>query len=548
MDMNWLLIWVVTASCALTGFQLLKQGRRGWPRVLLPIGIAGVLLVAWLIHPETAGYWAGLAWAIFLLIPGIIHSRIERLLAKRKYTTVRRLSQLIAVLHPFPDSRYPVQLFRALELIQSRQTQQAASLLDKLAANANPMGRMAVVLRTRLSGDWSGYLQWFRSHRPEQFSVNEPLVLDCFIQALGETGQRDAMVRSYAQLVAPRASVLPEYPLNLTRAKVAAFLGATETVGEIFAGPLQELPPEHARFWTATAELVAGNEQEGRSLLQRLEGDGDSLMMAAVERRLSASPKSLTEEPLDALGRDILHEIRHQLDRTSALAAERPRAHAKPWAIWSIAAVLALVFLMEIPGGTTNHENLTRMGAMLIPVDQRQGEWWRVITAAFLHFGFIHFAVNTLGLLIFGSRLERAWGGLPTVAAYLLSAIGSIALAPFFMSDELISLVGASGGVMGLIGSLLADTSIMLFRGRSRALSREFQLLAMVVILQLVFDANTPQVASAAHLLGLAIGIAFGLFWHAVQFLLRSRRLARTDRRDADSNPEISADAVDEYA
>jgi len=63
---------------------------------------------------------------------------------------------------------------------------------------------------------------------------------------------------------------------------------------------------------------------------------------------------------------------------------------------------------------------------------QQLGEWWRVITAAFLHIGPVHLAMNMLGLLIFGSELERALGRWRFLALYLLSVLGGAAAIQLF--------------------------------------------------------------------------------------------------------------------
>jgi membrane associated rhomboid family serine protease len=142
------------------------------------------------------------------------------------------------------------------------------------------------------------------------------------------------------------------------------------------------------------------------------------------------------------------------------------------------------------------------------------GDWHRILSSAFLHFGPLHVSLNLLGLLYFGRRLERSWGGLTLLGTYLLAALGSMALTPWLMDRAALSgptiLIGASGGVMGLVGALLAQTIVDLIRERSGPSVQEFVVLCTVVVLQSTFDANTPEVSSEAHLLGLGIGAGCG--------------------------------------
>ena len=81
------------------------------------------------------------------------------------------------------------------------------------------------------------------------------------------------------------------------------------------------------------------------------------------------------------------------------------------------------------------------------------GQWWRVFTAAFLHIGPIHLAVNMLALLLFGSELERQLGRWRYLSLYLLSALGGAA-AIQLLGDPRVPVAGASAAIYGLLGAL----------------------------------------------------------------------------------------------
>lgn len=89
----------------------------------------------------------------------------------------------------------------------------------------------------------------------------------------------------------------------------------------------------------------------------------------------------------------------------------------------------------------------------LLPREWLDGEYWRLLSYGFLHFGVLHLIVNATCLLAWGVPLERLYGSLPLAALYLgsivLAGAGSILLheGPFVSA-------GASGGVSGLLGAL----------------------------------------------------------------------------------------------
>jgi rhomboid protease GluP len=155
---------------------------------------------------------------------------------------------------------------------------------------------------------------------------------------------------------------------------------------------------------------------------------------------------------------------------------------------------------------------LFRLGA-LFPAAVRAGDWWRLITSLFLHFGALHLAMNMLGLWLLGPFSEFALGSRKFLFVYLLTGLASMAVVMGFGSGpngEQLT-VGASGCVMGLVGV----TAGLMLRGwlQDKALSAKRRLFVMVVIVatQTLFDAMVPEVSMTAHLSGLAIGFAAGI-------------------------------------
>jgi len=123
------------------------------------------------------------------------------------------------------------------------------------------------------------------------------------------------------------------------------------------------------------------------------------------------------------------------------------------------------------------------------------GEWWRVFTAAFLHIGPVHLVMNMLGLLIFGSELERQLGRLRFLALYLLSALGGAAAIQLF-GDPRVPVAGASTAIYGLLGGL----AVLMLHNRQ-------DLRGLLTLLAInVFISFLPGVSLLGHLGGLVAG------------------------------------------
>ncbi|MEU4198545.1 rhomboid family intramembrane serine protease [Streptomyces sp. NPDC045470] len=158
-------------------------------------------------------------------------------------------------------------------------------------------------------------------------------------------------------------------------------------------------------------------------------------------------------------------------------------------------AVLAvgdsLVQGLEMIGGAFVPEDLTFIGVA-------EGEFYRLLTAAFLHQEPMHIIFNMLSLWWLGPPLEAALGRVRFIGLYLLSALGGSALSYLLAAQNQPSL-GASGAVFGLLGA----TAILM-----RRLSYDMRPVLILLALNLVFTFAWPNIAWQAHVGGLVVGAA----------------------------------------
>jgi membrane associated rhomboid family serine protease len=124
------------------------------------------------------------------------------------------------------------------------------------------------------------------------------------------------------------------------------------------------------------------------------------------------------------------------------------------------------------------------------------GEWWRLITAAFLHGNAIHVGLNMFVLWMIGAPVEEAIGRGRFVALYLVSGLSGSAGALLLDPDAVT--VGASGAIFGILGAAL-----ILEWQRSYVLGG--QALGLIVF-NLIFTFAIPNISIGGHLGGLAGG------------------------------------------
>ncbi|MFH8404634.1 rhomboid family intramembrane serine protease [Streptomyces sp. NPDC018019] len=161
------------------------------------------------------------------------------------------------------------------------------------------------------------------------------------------------------------------------------------------------------------------------------------------------------------------------------------------------------VFLAVLSVGSGLVQDLEMIGGAFVPEDLKfigvaEGEWYRLLTAVFLHEQFMHIAFNMLSLWWLGPPLEAALGRLRFIALYLLSGLGGSALSYLLAAQNQPSL-GASGAVFGLLGA----TAILM-----RRLNYDMRPVLILLALNLVFTFAWPNIAWQAHVGGLVIGAA----------------------------------------
>jgi len=164
----------------------------------------------------------------------------------------------------------------------------------------------------------------------------------------------------------------------------------------------------------------------------------------------------------------------------------------------ALVGINVAVFMINLAQGASlgrNDGSLFFDGALFGPV-VANGDWWRLITSAFLHGGLIHLGMNMLMLWWIGSPMEEAIGRARFLALYLVAGLAGSAGALLLSPDAIT--VGASGAIFGILGAALVFERQRNYVLGGSALS--------IIILNLVFTFAVPNISVGGHLGGLAGG------------------------------------------
>lgn len=514
MDLNHLLIWLVCLSCVSTMLNaalISAKNNRGW--IVISVLILGVTAVSAYATPATAGLIGGCLWVILIVAPNIGNRKVDQLSAQQSFGQASKLAKFISLLHPADGWRERPELLRALELAQNGNVAEASAILDRHISAKTPTGRSAIATLYQIEGRWEDLLLWIQDNLSSGTLRKDFDILNSYLRAFGETGNLNGMLLTWERYERTFEKILNIRTRNLTRLFVFAFCGETEQVTKLLSSSLFNYSDTIKIFWLATADQAAGKDTIAREQFLSISDSSDLRIKNSVARRLS-NPVVEAETVLTERSKQILSRISTEMEseaRYNGRVGVKPR---KPFATYFIIGLNLLVFALEVKlGGSTNLENLYNLGA-LVPTEVVAGDWWRLLAAAFLHYGFLHLALNMLGLYLFGRLVEFAIGLPRFILLYFTSAIGSM-LAVTFMSLKGYSqtnfAVGASGCVMGLVGAFAAILLLDWQRKKTRIAARSLRGIVTLIILQVIFDLTTPQISFVGHTSGLIVGFVVGI-------------------------------------
>ena len=176
----------------------------------------------------------------------------------------------------------------------------------------------------------------------------------------------------------------------------------------------------------------------------------------------------------------------------------------------AVVIINILVFLvLELRGDTQSAFFMYEHGAMYPDAVLQNGEWYRLFTCMFLHFGIRHVGNNMLILFFLGDNLERALGHVKYVLIYLISGLGGSVLSMVYMvqSQDYAVSGGASGAIFGVIGALI----YVVARNKGRLEDLTSRRLILMAILSLYYGFSSAGVDNFAHIGGLISGIIMGV-------------------------------------
>jgi rhomboid protease GluP len=199
------------------------------------------------------------------------------------------------------------------------------------------------------------------------------------------------------------------------------------------------------------------------------------------------------------------------IDCGRCLLSTMPEATARPWITYALIAANVAMFGFEIARGASpiapTSQQMLDLGASYPPLTL-DGEWWRLGSSMFLHFGFLHIALNMVCL--YQARVvEQLFGHLGFAAIYLLAGLGG-GIASLVAGSAYAVTAGASGAVFGIYGAFGAFLVLRRSQIQTDAWQRTARSIGTFLVLNLMIGLTAKGISLSAHAGGVIVGFGVG--------------------------------------
>ncbi len=169
---------------------------------------------------------------------------------------------------------------------------------------------------------------------------------------------------------------------------------------------------------------------------------------------------------------------------------------------------IAVFIVLSILGNTEDALFMLNHGAVFVPLVVDGGEYYRIFTSMFLHFGLQHLFYNMLVLIFLGDYLEAAVGKIRFLIIYLAGGIAGnlLSIAYELYTQEFAVSAGASGAIFSVTGALI----YLVLRKKDRVPGLSGQRLILMAVLTILQGMTAIGIDNEAHIGGLAAGFLLG--------------------------------------
>jgi len=511
MDLNRIALWLAAVPALSLLWYSARSPRRSFDWLLVSVLALVTCALGWFAFPQTVGYVAMALVLVTFVLPARLSNAAVRAADRLLYERAFQLARPAALLHPTENWRVTARLYQAFALAQKGHLGEAEALLQLLSRGSNELAGVAAGQRLALMNRWRE-LKSFAEREGLLALQTRPTLLMLYLRALGELRHADELARFMRAQERPLAHSGAQ---GQALVYLFAFTGQPALTERALASTSLGTSGGTRDYWLAVAHAIAGNHEAARHLLSPLRKSADAIVRGRADRLYVELGHAPSEELLSPETRQIVDHFERVLAERQRFAPEDLRGTGRAPLTLMLGVTYVIVYLVGSWGEFLETRDEFGERWAFVAKDIFAGEWWRAFSYLFVHQNWLHLLMNCLGLAVLGPFVERTFGRPRFALLYFVAGCtGSalyLALAVLSPKGENITLVGASGCIMGLLGAHAAVMLRVWLKHRVALARQMFLRLLLMIALQVVFDYTTPGIAALAHGAGLVAGFLCAL-------------------------------------
>ncbi|MBD5136002.1 MAG: rhomboid family intramembrane serine protease [Lachnospiraceae bacterium] len=198
---------------------------------------------------------------------------------------------------------------------------------------------------------------------------------------------------------------------------------------------------------------------------------------------------------------DLRENLENQIENMEF--PQKNKKYSLPYVNICIIMMNIIIFIiLEVHGSTLDSEYMTKYGAANWQLIFEDGQYYRLFTSMFLHFGAAHLINNMFSLFIVGNQVEKIYGKVKYIIIYIISGLGAGLLSDLYYMkiNQIVVSAGASGAIFGIIGAMMVGTYFY-NRMEGRGIGSRFLLLLLMALYS-----GSANVDNMAHVGGFITG------------------------------------------
>lgn len=511
MDLNRIALWLAAVPALSLLWYSARSPRRAFDWLVVSTVAVVVGAVGWFAFPGSVGYVSMALVVVTFVLPARLNNAAALAADRQGYDRAQLLARFAAWLHPTENWRITARMYEAFALAQSGHLGEAEALLQILSRGTGEIAQQAAGQRLALMNRWRE-LKSFAEREGLLALQTRPTLLLLYLRALGELG----LIEELADFMRAQTRIITHSGAqSQALAYLFAFAGEPALTERAISVTSRGVSAETRDYWMAVALENGGKPEQARPIFARLRQSPDAILRGRAERHWSQLASAPTDLARSLHVSEIVRHFARMLSEGQRFSPHDFAGGKNAPITFGIGLVCIAIYLFGSWGNFAETNDAFAERWAFIAKDILEGEWWRTFSYMFVHQNWLHLLMNCFGLVVLGPFVERAFGRVRFCVVYFSSGFAGtavyLALALLSPHGEKVSLVGASGCIMGLLGAHAAVMLRVWLKHRIALARQMFLRLLAMIGLQVVFDLTTPQIAALAHGAGLAFGFLCAL-------------------------------------